>query len=845
MSLTSSFTVNLFRLSLNLMRRDWRAGEWRVLLLALVLAVGSLATVGMFADRVRQALQQEATSLIGADLRISSTRPLPSEFRAAAQQRGLQTVMSLTFPSMVTFGEQAMLSEIQAVEEGYPLRGKIEISRADMESVRQGEGVGLKPDLQMGSIPARGTVWADERLLRRLDVRVGDEVGIGAQHFTVAATIVKDIDQSIGFSSFAPRVLMNVRDLAATGLQQEGSRIRHRLMIAGDAQQVIALRDELKPKLSGNDKLEDVRDARPEIRSALERAEHFLGLAALTAAILAGAAMALAARRFVLRHLDGCAVMRCLGAQQGQVLWLFLYQFLLLGLAAVSLGCLLGYATQALLVSVIESMRHAELPQPGLLPAIKSAASGFALLLGFAFLPLLQLRRVSPLRVLRRELGAPEVGTGLMYGVAVLALAGLFLWHSGSLRLGLTVLAGLLAGLFLFGALAWLVLHGLARLQARTGAHLRHALNNLVRHGRSNALQIVALALGGMSLLVLTLVRADLLQGWQDKLPPDTPNRFVVNIQPYQLQPLRDFFAGEKLSPPQLMPMVRGRLVAVNGREVSGGDYSDERARRLVEREFNLSYMDEMPVWNELVKGRWWADGERDQLSVEEGIAETLGLHLGDELTYDVAGGRFSARITSLRKLEWDSMRVNFFVIATPGLLQDFPASYLTSFYLPPDKVRAGDRLSREFPNLLVIDTGEVIAQVRDIMEQISQTLSAVFLFTLLSGIVVLYAALLSTQDERIHEAAILRTLGADGRYLRRLHLSEFAVLGALSGLFAAAGAVLLGWVLARFVLEIPYQSSAVIWLIGTLGGMVVVVLAGWLGTRRLTLLPPLVILRE
>lgn len=829
-------------LALKLLRRDWRAGEWRVLLFALILAVGSLSTVGLFADRVRQALQQEAQSLIGADLRISSTRPLPPAYTQAARARGLQTVLSLTFPSMVVFGEQSLLSEIQAVEAAYPLRGEIVIDppATPASQLPRGES----------RIPVSGSVWVDERLMRRLDLQVGDQVSIGALHFAVAARIVKDIDQAIGFASFAPRVLMNLQDLAATGLQQEGSRIGYRLMIAGDAQQVSALRAALNSELSGNEKMEDVRDARPEIRTALERAEHFLGLAALTAAILAGAAMALAARRFVLRHLDSCAVMRCLGAQQRQVLMLFLYQFLVLGLIAVLLGCVLGYLTQAGLITYIDAMRKAALPQPSVMPAVKAAASGFALLLGFTFLPLLQLRKVSPLRVLRRELGAPQASTGLMYGLAMLVLASLFLWQAGSFKLGMTMLAGLLAGLLLFGGLAWLLLRGLARYAYLFNTQLRHAFSNLARHGRSSALQVVAFSLGGMALLLLTLVRSDLLLSWQNKLPEDTPNRFVVNIQQDQQAAVRDYFAAQHLAVPQLLPMVRGRLIGINQRAIQADSYTDTRARSLVEREFNLSYAEHMPEWNELVQGTWWTasshEGQRSaQLSVEEGIAQTLGIRLGDYLSYDVAGTHFTARVTSLRKLQWDSMRVNFFVIATPELLEDFSVSYLSSFYLPPDKVRAGDQLARQFPNLLVIDTGAMIAQVRHIMDQITQVMSAVFLFTLLSGIAVLYAALLATQDERIHEAAILRTLGASGGYLRRLHLYEYAALGLLSGLFSAAGASMLGWVLAHFVLEINYQPSMTIWLIGGLGGMSVVMLAGWLGTRRLTLLPPLSILRE
>jgi len=831
--------VKLFRLALNLLRRDWRAGEWRVLLLALVLAVGSLATVGLFADRVRQALQQQATSLIGADMRITSTRPFSVEYRKMAEARGLQVVASRTFPSMVASREQVLLSEIQAVELGYPLRGKIEIDDGDLHDAQ--------------GVPANGTVWADDRLMRRLDLRVGDELGIGAQRFRLAARIVKDVDQSIGFSSIAPRVLMNDGDLAATGLLQEGSRISYRLMFAGVAVQVAALRKALQLDLTGNERLEDVTDARPEIRTALERAEHFLGLAALTAAILAGAAIMLAARRFVLRHLDSCAVMQCLGAPQGQVLRLFLYQFLVFGSVAVLAGCLLGYVTQAAMVASIASMRDASLPQPGVLPALKAALSGFALLLGFAFLPLLQLRRVSPLRVLRRELGAPQASAWLIYGGAVLVLSGLFLWQAGSLKLGLSVLGGLLAGLVVSGLLAWLLLQGLAHYASRSSSRWRQVFSTLARHGRSTALQIVALSLGGMALLLLTLVRADLLESWQGKLPVDTPNRFMVSIQPYQQQAVVDFFAQQNLPQPALLPMVRGRLVAINGRTITGDSYTEPRARSLVEREFNLSYAEQMPEWNELVSGRWWVptldetkSGEgAGQLSVEEGIATTLGIKLGDELSYEVAGSRFSARVTSLRSVQWDSMKVNFFVIATPELLRDYPASYLTSFYLPPDRLQAGDELAREFPNLLVIDTAAVIAQVRGIIEQISQTISVVFLFTLLSGGVVLYAAMLATQDERAHEAAILRTLGADSAYLRRLHLGQFAMLGLLSGVFAAAGATLLGSVLAHEVLDIPYRPGITIWLVAVLLGMALVVAAGWLNTRRLANMPPLSILRE
>jgi putative ABC transport system permease protein len=820
--------MNMLQLSFKFLSRDWRAGEWRVLLIALVLAVGSISTVGLFADRVRLALQQEATSLIGADLRISSTRPLPKEYRDAALQRGLRVISSDAFPSMVAGKNDNLLADIMTVEQGYPLRGKIIIDDGAQHVIQS----------ENSSIPARGTLWADERLMQRLGLQLGEEVGIGALRLKVAARVVRFVDQSVGFASFAPRVILNAEDIPASGLVQEGSRVGYRLVVAGEAKEVSDLRAWLQGRLTISEKLEDVRDARPEIRTALERAEHFLGLAALTAVVLAGVALALAASHFISRHLDICAMMRCLGASQSQVLRIFLYQFLLFGICAVLLGVVLGYMSQAVLVESIASMREASLPSPGWTPLWQASASGMALLLGFAFLPLWQLKSVSPLRVIRRELGAPEAGTGLLYASGGGVLCGLFLWQAGSLKLGLMVLGGLAAGLLVFGLLAWVIVRTLARFG-------NHAFSNLARHGRSNAVQVVALSLGGMALLLLTFVRADLMDSWRSRLPPDAHNRFIVNIQPDQRKPIQEFFAKQKLPSPELFPMVRGRLVEINQRAVSGEDYPDPRARALVERETNLSWMAAQPKNNELVQGEWFAQGAKSVLSVEEGIAKTLNIHMGDLLTYDVAGSRFSARVVNLRKVQWDSMQVNFFVIAAPGMLEDYPASYITSFHLPSDKTSAANALIKSFTNLLMIDTEAMIEQVRHIMDQISQTMSAVFMFTLLSGLAVLYAALLATQDERIHEAAILRTLGADSRYLRRLHLSEFAVLGLLSGVFAASGAELLGWVLARFILEIPYNPGIAVWLIGVMGGMLVVMLAGWLATRRLIDLPPLAILRE
>jgi putative ABC transport system permease protein len=836
--------MNNIKLAISMLARDWRAGEWRVLLIALVLAVGSLSTVGLFSDRVRQALQQEAHSLLGADLRINSIRPVPQVYRSEAQNRGLRVVSTATFPSMVTHDSDSLLGEIQALEDGYPLRGKIEITAADDNATLRNSDKPVQGHIAQ-TVPARGTVWADERLMRRMDVQLGDELILGSLRLRLAARVIKDVDQSVSFASVAPRVHLNMADLAATGLVQVGSRINYRLLVAGDSEKVLRYRDWVAERIKPGEKIEDVRDARPEIRQAMERAEHFLGLAALMAFVLAGIAMALAARQFITRHLDSCAVMRCLGATQNQVLRIFLFQFLMLGVAAVLLGGLIGWSAQASLVQAVEALREASLPAPGWLPLVQAAISGFALLLGFTFLPLWQLKSVTPLRVIRRELGVPSANTGLMYASGAVVLGLLFLWQAGSIKLGLTVLAGLAAGLLLFGLIAWSSL----RLLAALPIGKRHVFANLARHGRSNAVQIVALSLGGMSLLLLTLVRTELMQNWRERLPPEAPNRFIVNVQQDQREPVQQFFKQQELAPPSLFPMVRGRLIAINERSIKSDDFADSRARGLVERETNLSWSADVPEGNQMVLGRWWPATVKSgteharEISLEEGLAKTLGIFVGDMLTYDIAGSEYTAKVVNLRKVRWDSMQVNFFVITTPGQLENYPTSYLSSFYLPPDKVRAGDALLKAFPNLLVIDTEAIITQMRHIMDQIAQTLGAVFMFTLLSGLAVLYAALLATQDERIYQSAILRTLGADTQYLRRQHLTEFAVLGALSGLFAAAGSAALGWVLAKFVLEIPFAPPALLWLTGISGGMLIVMLSGWLVTRKVVKLPPLQVL--
>ena len=815
--------------------RDWRAGELRVLALALIVAVGSVTTVGFFTDRIQQSLGTQANLLLGADLVLASDQPLSEAFAADAARRGLQAARTVAFPSMVLHGAQSQLTEIKAVSPGYPLRGELRVSDRP-----------YAPDRPARAIPPAGHAWVDARLAGQLGVAAGEPLQVGAASLVVGALLTQEPDRAGGFFNIAPRLLMNMADLQQTGLIQAGSRVSYRLLLAGPAPGVEAFRSWAEARLRPGQRLEGVADARPEIRVALERAQQYLGLAAMLSVVLAAVAVALAARRFMQRHLDNCAVMRCLGAAQGLILRLYLLQFLWLGLAASLLGCVLGYFAQGVLAGVLGELVASTLPAPTLLPAVQGMLAGLALLLGFSLPPLLQLRHVPTLRVLRRELGAPRRFSLASYAFGFAALCGLLLWKAGELRLGLYMVGGLTAALLVAALLAWLLMLALVRFQGSFVSSWRYGLANIRRRAGGSVAQVVGFGLGILSLLLLTLVRGDLMESWRTTLPPDAPNRFVINIQPDQLQPLRVFFAQRGMSAPEIFPMVRGRLSAINGRPVSAADYTDDRAKRLVEREFNLSWAQRAQPDSAIVAGRWWGGEERaQQLSVEQGIAQTLGIRLGDTLTWDIAGVAVSARVASLRKVAWDSFRVNFFVIASPGMLEQQPASYITSFYLAPEHADVLNEMVRSFPNVTVIDVAAVMQQVRSIMERVAGAVEFVFLFTLASGLMVLYAAIAATRDERVYEAAILRTLGASRRQLLLGQFAEFAGIGLLAGLVAALGASAMGYVLSVRVFHLPYALNPWLWLIGVAAGGLGVAFAGMLGTRSILRQPPLAVIRR
>lgn len=833
--------MNALSLAPRLIAREWRAGELRVLVIALVLSVAAVTSVAFFTDRVGRVLERQAGELLGADLRIASSTPPRAELRQAAERLGLKLADTVTFPSMVQAGDNMHLADIRAVSASYPLRGRVRTAA---------QPGGAESRMPTGA-PAPGTVWAEAALLDALGLKVGDRLGVGETELRVARVLTYEPDRGGELFSIAPHLLMDLSDLPATGLVQPGSRVRYRLLLAGGAEEIAAYRALIAPRLKPNENLEGLQDARPELRAALTRAQQFLGLAALAGVLLAGVAVAMAARRFSARQMDAAAMMRCLGAAQRFIWTLYALQLALISLVAGAAGAILGFVAQGALAALLADLVPEHLPPPSAAPWLLGIATSLLMLLGFALPPLLRLKDTPTLRVLRRELSAPPASALATYGAGLAAFAGLLLWQARDLKLGGYALAGTAGTLLALTALALAALYGLGRVRARVGATWGFGIAQLARRAGSSAAQVAALGLGIMAMLLLSLVRADLMESWRASLPRDANNRFLINIQPEQVEALRAFFRDSRFPtpqffPPEFYPMVRGRLTAINGRPVSAASFEGEHAKRLVDRDFNLSWAAQLAPDNRVVAGTWWRTSDSGQhwLSVEKDIADTLGIRLGDRLTYFIAGSEVTGTVRNLREVDWDSFRVNFFVVAAPSALEDFPKTYITSFYLPPQRAGVLSALVKQFPNVTVIDVEAIMAQVRALIDRLTRALEYVFAFTLAAGIVVLYAAIQASHDERMQESALLRTLGASRRQLVARWLAELATLGLLSGLVAALAASILAYALAEHVLHLPYHPSPWLYLWGPMAGVLGASIAGFLGMHAVLRRPPLETLR-
>ena len=823
-----------WRLALRLLARDWRSGELYLLSAALVLTVAAITAVGFFTDRIEGAMQRQGGELIAADLVIDASSGIPERFAEEAAARGLATAATLTFRSVVLAGEQSQLVEVKAVDRGYPLRGTLRVQR---------ELAGSEAPVEQG--PAAGEAWVEPRLLHVLGADVGQALTLGDSELPMTRIIAYEPDRGGNFFQIAPRVMLAMDSVEATGLVTPASRVRHRLLIAGELTAIEAFATWAESRLPPNADLIDAREARPEFETAVDRAGRFLHLAALTTLLVAGAAIALASRRLVERQTDAVAVMRCLGAPRHLLTRVFALRLLAFGLAASLIGGAVGWVGQQGLAALLADWFDTELPPASIKPLFVGLGTGLVALAGFALPPLLQLAQVPPLRVLRRDLGPPRASVAMAAAGAGGALVLLVLWQAGDAALAWKLLAGVagavLALVALGALLVWLA--GLAAKRSR--GIWRLGLAGLSRRPGAAILQIVGFGLGVLALLLLAVVRLDLLRTWQETLPEGAPNRFLINIQPSEVEPLQAFFAEHGIESAGIYPMIRGRLMAIGGEPVEPDELEEPRAQRLAEREFNLSFAEQLQSDNEILAGAWWQTPDAPgQFSVEEGIAETLGIELGEELRFWVAGREVAAPVTSLRRVQWDSFNVNFFVTATPSLLAAEPATYVTSFYLPTAREDLIPALIGRFPSVTLIDVGTLLGQVRGIIEQGIRAVEYVFVFTLAAGILVMYAGIQASLSVRRAEHGVLRTLGASRRQMLRSLAVEFTTAGLLAGLMASIFAELTGWVLASELLGLPFAFNPWLWLVGVLGSGLAIGLAGTLGTYGLLVRPPLAALR-
>ncbi|WP_371826372.1 ABC transporter permease [Caballeronia sp. M1242] len=833
------------RQSWRMTARDWRAGELTMLLLALVLAVAALSSVGFLADRMRQGLARDARQMIAADFVVRADHPVDPMFAQEARALGLETAGTTIFPSMVSSAGQTPLSRLAAIKgvtPGYPLRGALRIAPGPDA-----------PDAPAQGIPAPGTVWVDPALLDALKTKVGGAVKVGTRTFTVAAVITREMDRGFSFVNFSPRLMMRADEIAATGLVGYGSRVTYRLLVAGPDAQVERFAQFARGKTDGGKlrgvALESLSDGQPQVRQTIDRASHFLTLVSLLTALLAAVAIAMAAHRFARRHLDGCAAMRCLGVSQRTLRALFVNEFLAIGVIGSVAGIVLGFIGHLVLLHALGSLVDVELPQASVWPALQGIAMGLVLLLGFALPPLLPLTRVPPVHVIRRELGDASRIAYAAYGIGVLLFGALLVVAAGELKLGVIVAGGFAAGLLLFGVIAraalWAAARFVRRERSRAGVGWRYALASLERRSGASALQITALGIGLMCLLLIGMTRNDLIKGWRDATPPDAPNEFLIDIQPDQRDGVLAYLHGHGQPDAVLSPMVRARLVAINGKAVNPDSYDKPDAKRLVDREFNLSYTTALPDDNRVTQGAWYGTSGKPQVSMEEGIAKTIRVKMGDMLRFDVAGLPVEAPVTSLRKVDWNSFKVNFFVLMPPEALADLPATFITSFHLPANDQRMIDGLIAAYPNVTAIDTAPILAQIQRTLAQVIGAVQFLFIFTLAAGVLVLYAALAGTRDERMRESALLRALGASHRQVRSVQVAEFVAVGALSGLMAALGAQGIGYVLASRVFEFHIDCNP--WLVpaGVVAGIACAGLGGWLSLRRVLARPALQSLRD
>lgn len=828
-----------------LLLRNWRSGALRLVVGSLLLAVAVVTSVALLADRVERALTEQSATFLAADLAVRGPNPPPLAWQPLSAQSGLASSRIASFSSMVYAGQEMHLAAVKAVDSGYPLRGQVVVSQQPFSQQPE--------DLQPRSHgPAAGEVWVDARLLPLLNVALGDTIELGATQLRITHVVVTEPDRGGSFSLFGARVLMHYQDLDAAAVILPGSRVNYRFLVAGPADAVASFNRQVTAQLAEGDdqhwQIITPDNAEASIADTVQRGRTFLLLAGSVGVILAGVALALASRQFADAQLAQVALLKCWGVSGARVRRLYAVQLVLLALLGAAAGLLLGWLFHAALLAALADYLPAALPAASWQPWLTGTATGVLALVGFALPALWHLPGLPPLAILRSDITGSPLALAARLAIAVLVAVVLLYSYSASFWITLALLATLAVLAALIASLAVVLLRVARAIGNRLGGVWRMAAANLWRARLQSQLQMLGFAAAIALLLVMTVVRGSLIDEWRWQLADDAPNHFLVNVAPYEIEPVKALLAERQLSSEGWFSMVRGRLVEINGAPPPAD--LKERHESL-NRELNLSWSETLPENNQLVAGDWWpaditrAADEPIPMSIEVELADELGLTLGDEVTFSIGGLRFLAVLVNTRALRWESMTPNFYFLFPEGVLEEFPRSGITSLHIPASEKLVINDLLRRYPTVVVIELDKVISQIQSVVNQVTQGLQMMTGMILLCGVLILYAGVALSMPARLQQSALLRTLGSSRRTVLRVQAVEFALLGGIAGLIAAAAAELSLAAIVEQLFAGGAQLHPWLWLAGPLGGASLVALLGVGYSARSVGLPPLQLLRQ
>lgn len=873
---------SLFLISLRLLRRDWKGGELRLLFLALIMAVTSITGIALFTDRLEKALLLESANMLAADRIVSGRGDLPREVLTEGQTRGLSTAEVVSFTSMAFSETGNILVAAKAVTDAYPLRGEVIVS--EQAFVR---------GTPIGSGPPQGEVWLESRAMAALDIDIGDFVSVGEAELRVGKIIVAEPDRGGGsmMDNAGPRLMLHMDDLASTNVVQLGSRVSNRYLFAADDISDLDAFEEWfrsREEWRGRYYIRDIRDESEEVREALERAESFLLLSSLFAVLLAGVAIALTAKRYSERHYDYVAILKTFGCTSSQISFIYLNIQLVLASFAVSIGWLFGWFIHGVILAVLQRLLFVDLPEPGFQPFIVGGLTAVICLLSFALPPLLALRETPPLRVLRKDISQQKIGDNVPYLFGALGALLLVYWYSQDLILTSVLIISVAAIALVLSGVSYFILRTSSSTGMKAGSAWLLAMTATRRRRKQNVLQVMVFSITIMSLLILTLLRTDLVEEWQAQLPENTPNHFMMNITQSQIPGIESFFAQNGIEGNQFFPLVSARVTRVNGDLPSPGDESEVSVSRATltegseseepESEMALvtnpqtdappvnaedattggrrvrgrlsrrqvTWSTDLPSDNMITEGIWWGEeSEPGYVSIEQEYAEWLDLELGDRLEFEVNQQIVSAEVSSFRSVRWDNMQPNFFIIFSPGTIDHLGATFLSTALMEREQKILLNDLVRLFPTVVVIEIDALIEQIQTIIIQVTSAIELISILVLLCGALVLVACVNASLDERFHENAILRTLGAGRKLILSSLLIEFASIGVVAGLIATLGAEASVYYLQEEIFEQEFSFHMWTWIAGPTLGMFIIAGLGMNSTREVVSTSPLNVLRR